>query len=281
MSILAASRTRAGRIRLPPAAKRSDIGAETTSGSAAISARRFDSMPARSAATGPKRLDASSMSSASPTAEPQARRIYTVDGGFQQRVVSASEHERVCAQADDVLQVAPQHLLSPWRVSFACLDDVDQLWARLLVHADHRVDLLDCMQVLLATHRALGRDHADPVVLRGLHCRLRAGADHADDRNFEDLARVVERGGGCGVARDHDELDVTAFEVADDVDREAANLVLEARAVWKMQQVGDVDGGLQRQALADRPEHSEPAHAGIEDPDGPRVAFRPTPIHLV
>jgi len=48
-----------------------------------------------------------------------------------------------------------------------------------------------------------------------------------------------------------------------------------------MEEIGDIDGGLHGQTLADRTQDREPAHTGIEDSDRPRVAFRSSQIHLV
>ncbi len=96
--------------------------------------------------------------------------------------------------------------------------------------------------------------------MRDLDGGLRARADHADDRDLEHLARVVERSGRGRIASDDDELDIAAFEVPDDVDGEAANLILEAGPVWEMQQIGDVDRRFRGQPLADRPQHGEPTH---------------------
>src|SRR5439155_26716134 len=193
------------------------------------------------------------------------------DGRLEEGIVRAAEHERVGAQLDDVSEVSAQNLLSVPRDSLARLDDVDQLGTRLLVHADHRIELLDRMEVLLAAHRSLGRDHSDAVVLRRLHGSLGAWTDDANDGHLEQLPRVVERRGGRRVAGDNNQLDVTRFEVADDVDREAAHLILVARAVRKVEKVRDVDRGLRRQPLADGLEHREAADARIEDPDGTLV----------
>ena len=121
-------------------------------------------------------------------------------------------------------------------------------------------------------HGPLGGDDADAIVLRRLDRRLRAGADHSDDRQLEELSRVVQRGCGCGVAGDDDELDVTRFEVPDDVDREPTHLVLVARAVREVQQVGDIDRRLEREPLADFLEYREPADTGVEDPNRALVA---------
>ena len=163
------------------------------------------------------------------------------------------EDQGVGAEPDDVREVVAQDTLRARRIRFARLDDLDELRARLLVHADHRVDLLDRVQVLLAAHRALGRDHADAVVLGRLDRRLRAGADDSDDRQLEELTSLVERRGGGRVARDDDELHVARLEVANDVDGEAAHLVLVARSVREMEQVGDVDRRLEREAARESP----------------------------
>ncbi len=68
----------------------------------------------------------------------------------------AAEHERVRAKPLDVLEIPFQDRFRARRVRLARLDDVDQLGASLLVHADHRVDLFDRVKIFLAPHRALG-----------------------------------------------------------------------------------------------------------------------------
>src|SRR5207302_3269682 len=83
--------------------------------------------------------------------------------------------------------------------------------------------------------------------------------------DLEMLARLVQRGRGRGVAGDDDELHIARLEVADDLERKAAHLVLVARAVREMEQVGEVDRRLVRKPVADRPQHGEPADPRVED----------------
>src|SRR5258708_8018989 len=152
--------------------------------------------------------------------------MHPVDGGLQQRVVRAPEYEGVGAKPDDVGEVVAQHSFRAWRVRFARLDDLYEFWASLLIHADHGVDLFDRVQVLLAAHRAFGGDDADAVVPRRLDRRLRSWTDHSDYRELEDLARLVERRCGRGVARDHDQLPAARLQAANDRHRKAPHPVL-------------------------------------------------------
>ena len=138
----------------------------------------------------------------------EAAWVYPPDGRLEQRVVSAAENQDVRAQPADLRQVPLQGALRARRVGVARLHYLDQFRARLLVHADHGVELLDRVQVFLAVGGALGRDHADQAFAGGFDRCLGAGADDADDGHVEDLAGLVERRRGGGVARDHDHLDV-------------------------------------------------------------------------
>src|SRR5438105_3696934 len=203
-------------------------------------------------------------------------RIYTLDGRLEERIVSTAQDQSVSADAHDVGQISAQYRFRMLRVRLSGFDDVDQLWARLLIDPHHRVQLLDGVEVSLASCRAFGGNHPDPVVRGGVDRRLGAWPDHSPERDLEQLTRLVERSGGRGVAGDDDELYVARLEVPDDVEREAAHLVLVAGSVWEVVQVGKVDGRLLGQLLADRPEHGQPPYAGIEDADRPLVSHHVT-----
>src|SRR6266567_4798947 len=195
----------------------------------------------------------------------ESARVDPLDRRLEQRIVRAAEHQRVRAEAHDLGEVALERRLGSRRVGVTCLDYVDQLRTGLLKDTDHRVYLFDRMQVLLAAHRPCGGDDPDAVVLGRLDGGLRARADDADDRDLEMLARLVERGRRGGVAGDDDELHVARLEVADDLERKAAHLVLVARPVWEMEQVGQVDRRLVRQPLADRAQYGQSADPRVED----------------
>src|SRR5439155_26335877 len=86
-------------------------------------------------------------------------RIYTLDGLLEEWIVSAAEDQRVGADAHDVGQIAAHDRFRMRRVRLSGFDDVDELRGGLLIDPHRWVQLLDGVEVFLATFRSLGDYH--------------------------------------------------------------------------------------------------------------------------
>ena len=122
--------------------------------------------------------------------------------------------------------------------------------------------------------RRLRREQADPAVARRLHGRVRLGRDHADDGHLQLLLQLRERGRGGRVARDEDELHVLRLEEHADLVREAADLLERPRAVRQARVVAEVREVLVGHGDEALVQDGQPAHARVEDADGPRIHSR-------
>ena len=117
-------------------------------------------------------------------------------------------------------------------------------------------------------HGRFGAEHADHAALRNLGRRLDR-RHRADDRQVERRADVVERDGRGGVAGDHGEARPEALDEPAEQRRDAARqLRVALLAVGKAGAVGGIDDRRIGQQLARRPEHRQPADAGIEEEEG-------------
>ena len=98
-----------------------------------------------------------------------------------------------------------------------------------------------------------------------------SGAITPTTGTVERLLQRGQRGRGRGVARDHDQLHALRLEVAGDLEREAPDLGERPRPVRQPRVVAEVDEVLVRHRHQALVQHGQPAHAGVEDADRPRI----------
>ena len=79
---------------------------------------------------------------------------------------------------------------------------------------------------------------------------------------------MLKASGGRGIARDDEQLHVTADEPCADLLDEAVDLVLAARAIGASRRIAEIYDGFLGQLLGDFARHRKAAKTGIEDADG-------------
>ena len=102
--------------------------------------------------------------------------------------------------------------------------------------------VLDGADIGAALHRAFGGDHRDGAFRRRGHRGLRARLDHADHRQRRQrFGQRRQRGGGCGVAGHHQQLDVVRHQRARRLHRIARHGVGALGAVGQPRRVAQID----------------------------------------
>ena len=137
---------------------------------------------------------------------------------------------------------------------------------RMIVQSDAKLRS-EIVDIRLADG-CFGPEDANDARCRHLRGRLDR-RDRADDRQVERRPDMFERDGRSGVAGDDRQARMKSFDEAAEQGRDSAgDLRLAALAVGEAGAVGSVDDRRVRQQLQRRPEHRQPADAGIEEEDG-------------
>ena len=139
--------------------------------------------------------------------------------------------------------------------------------------ADERagVERLHELLVAAARNRGLRGEQADAPVAGRLDGGVGLRLEDADDRHRQLLLELRERRRGRGVARGDDELHALALQEARDLAGEAPDLVGRPRPVRKARTVADVHEVLVRERDEALVEDGQPAHAGVEHAERPRI----------
>ena len=115
---------------------------------------------------------------------------------------------------------------------------------------------------------AFSADDADFSIARGGHGTAHRGPDDLHDGDIVALARIVQEGGGGGIARDDQHLAAAFHQPIGHVLRKGADFRDGPRAIRAVGGIAGIDDGFVRQLFHHRAGHGEPAHAGIKDADG-------------
>ena len=127
-------------------------------------------------------------------------------------------------------------------------------------------------------HRSDGSDHGHPTGDRCIHQRPHTRFDDSDHRHRHRFGEFVQRRRGCGVACDHEGLDVVVrHEVLCDSVRESCNLVEGPGTIGIAGRVPEIHEILIGQQVDHRPCNREAAEARIEHSDRPLVHLRRIP----
>ena len=191
----------------------------------------------------------------------------------QQRVVGASEHERVDPGILEGLQVLASGLQQFGAGGNALLHKLHE------ARAGHRVHLKvggnrEGVLVGAGGDGRLRRNHADLAVAGRGKRAAGSGLNHLDDGDAVlagvTFAGVAQHGGGCGVAGDDEHLHAGVDELVHDAQCVGAHLCNFEGAVGAVRGVADVDDAFVGQLIHDGAGHGKAAYAGVEDADGCR-----------
>ncbi len=189
----------------------------------------------------------------------------------QDRIVGAPEDHRVHPgrlEGRRDLAHRLDRLVAEGIMSF---DQRDEPRTRDGGHHDACIDPADELVVPPARHSRLGREQPDTPVPRCERSRVRLWSEDADDGDRKRALQVGERGRGCGVARNDDELDPTRLEKPAELEREPTDLIERARTVRETRVVAQIHDVLVRQRDEHLVEDGETAHPRVEHPDRPTV----------
>ncbi len=188
--------------------------------------------------------------------------------------MGAAEQQRVDVCVDDGTQQSVGEQANAVALDFAAFDELDETRAGARRQLDVEAERSSSGCVGAGIDRPDGADHTDASAPAGLLGRDEAGLDHADDRDVEFVAELVESGRRRGVAGDDQQLrPMFVAEKATDLQGEVADFVQVARAVGVPARVSEIDEILIRQEIDEGACNGQSAEPTVEHRDGPTGHF--------
>ena len=200
---------------------------------------------------------------------------HLLDRCAQDRVVSASEHERIDRGVHEGPEVDFGNLARNMRVGPSLFGERHEQRGSGLNDLDIALHTSDRGGVRARSHRSLGCQNADRSAPAPLDRCARARLDHADHRNRELFAKRRQRCRRGGVAGDDQHLDATPEKMVRCLQRIPRHDGGRFRPVRNARGVAEVDQRLIGKRPRNLPEDRQSAHSGVEHSDGPRIVMRP------